>query len=86
MILILIFVHDPAPVGGKVPTLPHFWTYLSQSPALTLALIRDQMLPYDHLMSILGGPSKCIFGKSWAFGPTRGPPPPRKLGRQKKKK
>ena len=35
----------------------------------------------------LGGPSKCIFRKTWAFGPTSGPtPPPRKLGRQKKKK
>ena len=31
-----------------------------------------------------GGPSKSVFGKSWAFGPTRGPPS-RKLGGKKKK-
>ena len=31
---IFIFVHNPAPAEREVPTLPYFWRYLSQSPAL----------------------------------------------------
>ena len=29
-----------------------------------------------NISACLGEPSKRIFGKSWAFGPTSGPPPP----------
>ena len=41
--------------------------------SMILILCYDEMLlKFYYRLTTLGGPSKSIFGKTWAFGPTRG--------------